>query len=318
MSALQIISYHYVRSLRQSIFPNLKGLDAEDFKQQLDYLQSEFVVVRTDEVLESLKTGCTLPEGATWLTFDDGFYDHYEIVFPELVKRGLSAAFFPPAQPILENKVLDVHKIHFIIASIEPNEFHSLLEKRFDEMKLDLKTGKTFSEFFEEFGFPGQFDGPLSAFAKRMLQFTLPEKERRDLIDQLFARIVSIDESEFARSLYLDVKQIEEMISEGMYFGSHGFRHHHLGRESAEDQLSDIQLGLEFLDGVGAQTADWVMCYPYGSYNLETIEILKRTKCLAALTVKSEIAQLGMDSRFELPRLDTNDLLSGQRTWSDS
>jgi peptidoglycan/xylan/chitin deacetylase (PgdA/CDA1 family) len=318
MPALQIISYHYVRSLSQSIFPNIRGLDTEDFKQQLDYLQSEFVVVRTDEVLESLKTGCTLPEGATWLTFDDGFYDHYETVFPELVRRGLSAAFFPPAQPILEYKVLDVHKIHFIIASIEPNKFHSLLKKRFDEMELGLKTGKAFSDFFKEFGSPGQFDAPLTAFAKRMLQFALPEKERKELIDQLFAQIVSIDETEFAQSLYLDVKQIMEMISGGMYFGSHGFRHHHLGRESAEDQLSDIQLGLKFLDGVGAQTADWVMCYPFGSYNVETIEILKRTKCLAAITVKSEIAQLDMGSRFELPRLDTNDLLAGQRTWLNS
>ena len=94
MSELQIISYHYVRNLIQSKYPKIKGLDVEVFKQQLDYLQSKFVIVRTEDVLKSLKSGRILPTGATWLTFDDGFYDHYETVFPELLTRGLSAAFF--------------------------------------------------------------------------------------------------------------------------------------------------------------------------------------------------------------------------------
>jgi len=117
MSALQIISYHYVRDLQNSKFPKIKGLDTKIFQQQLDYLQSEFHIVTTEQVIASLMTGIDLPDGATWLTFDDGFIDHYEVVFPELLSRGLTAAFFPPAQPILEHVVLDVHKIQTVLES---------------------------------------------------------------------------------------------------------------------------------------------------------------------------------------------------------
>ncbi len=315
MSALQIISYHYVRDLQNSKFPKINGLDTKIFQQQLDYLQSEFDIVTTDQVIASLMTGIDLPDGATWLTFDDGFIDHYEVVFPELSSRGLTAAFFPPAQPILENKVLDVHKIHFTIASTEPEELHKLIEVLFVEKDLESKTGKSFNEYFLEYGSPGQFDGPLPAFAKRMLQFALPESDRKLLINQLFNQVVTSDEDAFARSLYVTTSQIKEMIAGGMFFGSHGFRHHHLDRESAEDQLADIQLGLQFLDEVGASTREWVMCYPYGSYNDVTLGILKQTNCALAITVKSATAQVGSDSRYELPRLDTNDLLPGQRLW---
>ena len=315
MSALQIISYHYVRDLQNSKFPKIKGLDTKIFQQQLDYLQSEFNIVTTEQVIASLMTGIDLPDGATWLTFDDGFIDHYEVVFPELLSRGLMAAFFPPAQPILEHVVLDVHKIHFTIASTEPEELHNLLEVLFVEKDLERKTGKSFNEYFLEYGVPGQFDGPLPAFVKRMLQFALPASDRKLLINQLFNQVVTSDEDAFARSLYLTTSQIKEMIAGGMFFGSHGFRHHHLDRESAEDQLADIQLGLQFLDEVGASTREWVMCYPYGSYNDVTLSILKQTNCALAITVKSATAQVGSDSRYELPRLDTNDLLAGQRIW---
>jgi peptidoglycan/xylan/chitin deacetylase (PgdA/CDA1 family) len=315
MSALQIISYHYVRDLQNSKFPKIKGLDTKIFQQQLDYLQSEFKIVTTEQVIASLMTGIDLPDGATWLTFDDGFIDHYDVVFPELLSRGLTAAFFPPAQPILEHVVLDVHKIHFIIASTEPEQLHKLLEVLFAGKDLERKTGKSFNEYFLEYGVPGQFDGPLPAFAKRMLQFALPESDRKLLINQLFNQVVTSDEDAFARSLYLTTSQIKEMIAGGMFFGSHGFRHHHLDRESVEDQLADIQLGLQFLGEVGASTREWVMCYPYGSYNDATLSILKQTNCALAITVKSATAQVGSDSRYELPRLDTNDLLPGQRLW---
>ncbi|HIE82956.1 MAG TPA: polysaccharide deacetylase, partial [Dehalococcoidia bacterium] len=57
-----------------------------------------------------------LPSNACWLTFDDGFSDHYRTVFPILAKREISGTFFAPAGPLLERCVLDVHKIQFILA----------------------------------------------------------------------------------------------------------------------------------------------------------------------------------------------------------
>ena len=93
-----------------------------------------------------------------------------------------------------------------------------------------------------------------------------------------------------------------------MYVGSHGYNHLWLGKENHQTQLEEIEKYLVFLESVGAQTDDWVMCYPHGSYNGETLEILKAKGCLAGLTTKVGVADLQHHSHLEFPRLDTNDL----------
>ena len=58
-----------------------------------------------------------LPTGACLLTFDDGYIDHFETVFPILAENKIQGCFFQPAKAILAHEVLDVNKIHFILAS---------------------------------------------------------------------------------------------------------------------------------------------------------------------------------------------------------
>lgn len=49
------------------------------------------------------------------------------------------------------------------------------------------------------------------------------------------------------------------------------------------------------------------MCFPYGVYNSDTLEILKKKNFKAAFTTEVGIADLDRHTRFTLPRLDTND-----------
>ena len=50
-----------------------------------------------------------------FLTFDDGYKDHYDYVYPYLKERKIKGNFYPPIQVLKNNKVLDVNKIHFIL-----------------------------------------------------------------------------------------------------------------------------------------------------------------------------------------------------------
>ena len=50
------------------------------------------------------------------------------------------------------------------------------------------------------------------------------------------------------------------------------------------------------------------MCYPYGDYNQVTLDLIKKYKCSLGLTINPNIADIQKDSRYELPRLDTNDI----------
>ena len=51
MSRVHIIMYHYVRDLKNSRYPGIKGLDYELFKQQIAFLKEHFTIVTMEEVL---------------------------------------------------------------------------------------------------------------------------------------------------------------------------------------------------------------------------------------------------------------------------
>ena len=62
------------------------------------------------------------------LTFDDGYRDHYDFVFETLVKNNIKGAFYPPVDVVLSNKLLDVNKIHIILASADENKIFERLK----------------------------------------------------------------------------------------------------------------------------------------------------------------------------------------------
>ena len=53
------------------------------------------------------------------------------------------------------------------------------------------------------------------------------------------------------------------------------------------------------------------MCYPYGSYNADTLAILKEKNCIAGLTTKAGYANFKTEDVLELSRFDTNDTFLG-------
>ena len=108
--------YHYVRPINGSKFPNIKGLELESFRRQLDYLKENFSIVSTEQIVNAVNKSFSLPNNACWLTFDDGYKDHSRFVLPELLKRNLHGAFFPPRVAVENAVVLDVNLIHHILS----------------------------------------------------------------------------------------------------------------------------------------------------------------------------------------------------------
>ena len=83
--------------------------------------------------------------------------------------------------------------------------------------------------------------------------------------------------------------------------------HYWFDRISPEKQKHEIVSSLEFLEEVGAPTSDWIMCYPYGSYNDDTLSILKQYGAAIGLTTEVRKAEIFKDNPLTLPRFDTND-----------
>ena len=309
--SLTVVMYHYVRDLKYSRYPNIKGLDIALFKEQIAYLKKHYHFVTVEEVIDAFSNKTQLPEHSVLLTFDDAYSDHFANVFPLLEKEKIQGAFYPPVKAVTEHRVLDVNKIHFILASTPEEkvstllyEIAILLDKYREEYNL-----LPFEDYFNELAVANRFDTKEVIFVKRLLQVKLDERLRKIITDVLFQKIVGMDEAAFSRELYMSMDQIKCMVDCGMHIGSHGYDHYWLGSLSKEKQEFEIKKSIEFIKEVGGDIENWTICYPYGNYNDDTINILKQNGCKLGLTTRVDLASLdeGGDAIFKLPRLDTND-----------
>lgn len=316
MNRLYIVMYHYVRDLIHSRYPEIKGLDVKLFRQQIDYLCTHFNIVRIEEVIAWKTSGgrYSLPENATLLTFDDGYSDHYTYAFPILEEAGVQGSFFIPGKTFSIHQLLDVNKIHYILASVDTKR---LLIDLFERM--DYYRGKEFDypsneELFEEYAIQDRFDTKETVFVKRMLQTVLPEKVRNQIASDLFKKNVGITEEQLAYELYMTEEQIWTMKRHGMFIGLHGYDHYWLGSLSREQMEADITKALEVMDAFIDRKC-WVMNYPYGSYNDGVLQFIKSKGACLGLTTEVAVADLSSDDSLKLPRLDCNDFPPKSRNY---
>jgi peptidoglycan/xylan/chitin deacetylase (PgdA/CDA1 family) len=300
--------YHYVRPLRLTRFPKIKGLDLDLFEEQLGYLARHYSLITMEQLIDAIDSIGVLPPRPALLTFDDGYLDHYAYVFPKLAERKFQGSFFPPACSALDRKVLDVNKIHFTLASdVDPDHLVALIEQACRERAGEF--GLHALEHYRENYMVGNFLDPAGInYVKLMLQHALPLDLRRALIDQLFRRYVTSDEEAFASELYATVEQLRLMRSSGMHIGSHGDLHQWLGHLPKDAQEADIDRSLALLDAVGTAPAYRTMCYPYGDYNADTVDVIASRGFKLAFTTEVALSETTPAARYALPRLDTNHL----------
>jgi hypothetical protein len=72
-------------------------------------------------------------------------------------------------------------------------------------------------------------------------------------------------------------------------------------------QNEEIEKSIDFLSNIGAPIQNWIMCYPYGDYNLETLSILKEKNCVIGVTTVPKVARINNGQNLTLGRFDTND-----------
>jgi len=302
-----IVTYHYVRNLQHSRYPNIKGLFLSQFIKQLKYFEKHYQFVKIEDCIDSIYSGADLPPNAILLTFDDGYIDHYINVFPILEEKGIQGCFFPSAKAVLNHKILDVNKIHFLLASVSDTDLiihdvNSLLDKYRSQFSL-----KSNDYYFSKLAVANKFNTKEIIFIKRLLQVELVEELRNKILRKLFKKYVSNDEVGFSQELYMSTEQLKCMTRNGMYIGSHGHDHYRLNTLSPEKQREEIKLSIEFLGEIGSATNSWAMCYPHGAYNDSLINILKLNGCKLGLTIRNDIAKINKNNAFTLERLDTND-----------
>ena len=306
---LSISMYHYTRDLEHSRYPQIKGLAYDLFEQQLQFFEKNFSVVTMEEVIKAIDGRGELPDNALLLTFDDGYIDNFTVAMPLLKKYSMQGAFFIPGKTFTENVLLDVNKVHFVLASADnPKELVNDIYTLLDEARKtsEYKDIPSNAGLYAQYGIANRFDCADVVFCKRILQTAIPEKLRNEMSSKLFAKYVGLSESNFARELYMNHDQIKCMKDNGMFIGLHGYDHYWLGNLKEDEMKGDVDKALNVMSDFINKDA-WVMNYPYGSYNQNVIDYIKSKGCVLGLTTIVNNADLTEENRFTLQRLDCND-----------
>ena len=306
-SSISVVMYHYVREIKNSKYPNLKGLEYKTFKKQIDYFCKNFNILNNNDFIDIISSQKIPSKPSILLTFDDGYIDHYKYVFPYLKKKKIQGIFYPPKK-VIENKiVLDVNKIHFILEKEQNRkkiltEIKNYLKRKNYKISIDKVT--------QEIDLRNRWDDKETILIKRLLQFYLPRIIREKTINHLFKKILNTSLKSFSKKIYMNSNHLKEMFSENMSFGSHGVNHRWMEHLTKKEQEKEIKDSINYFTRLKIVDKNFSFCYPYGSFNQVTINLLKKYNISYSFTTKPKsINRRNISNYFTYPRFDTNDFI---------
>jgi peptidoglycan/xylan/chitin deacetylase (PgdA/CDA1 family) len=308
MSHVLVAMYHYVRDAAGSAFPSLHALGVQDFERQLDCLEAAGEPLSCDQLVDDLAARRAPDHARVLLTFDDGFVDHGETVFPRLRARGWRGVFFLAGATLGRRpRVLNVHKTHFLMARMGADAFAAAVQMKHATKALRQgAAGERLSRTVDVY----RYDGAVAtADVKHLLNYELPIETADRILDELFAEHIG-DETGFARSLYLSTDAIREMAAGGMTFGYHSARHRVLSRLGVDQQRRELAEGVALIRDLTGQ-ARVPFCFPYGhshTFTADTTALVEAAGYACAFTTERRLARPDRDDRFRVPRFDTRDL----------
>lgn len=114
-----ILMYHHVMdsaAAKEILATNL-NVPVSVFREQMDYLIGKgYHVVSLDELLAGIRSN-SLPSKPVVLTFDDGYRDFYEVVFPILKEKNLKATVFVISQFIGGSRYVEWWQLKEMVGS---------------------------------------------------------------------------------------------------------------------------------------------------------------------------------------------------------
>ena len=218
---MNILMLHDIRKYDKFFFSERYKLPSFLTTQQFNNIINNLINNKTN--ILSLNDSLTISDknilsNLTVLTFDDGLQDHLSIA-RDLASKNIKACFFVPSGPVLENSIIDSHKIQFILASTSSEKIINYIKKNYED---------NFNESANNLNkyFISRWQN--NVWSKEMVFITRFFREfekkiwKRELIDKLFFDYVTNDSIAFSSEFYLNINDVKEIASLGHNIGGHG------------------------------------------------------------------------------------------------
>lgn len=281
---MRVYMFHYVTKEF-----NYYHFDVDLFEKTLIQLKKDYSIISLKEFDHIYNNG--REQNYVLLTFDDATIDHYQKVYPILLKHNCSGLFFVSSCNFT-NKILDIQIIHQLLAL---NKFDEIYNDLMSELK---KNGDKINERI----LFNALDNEKEKIFKQILQYKLPYLIRKKILNKL---ILKYNISTKNNDYYISVNNLKEMKKNGMYFGIHTSNHPNLKLLNYKQQYKEINDNLLLLLKNKLAENDLLsIAYPFGLYNEDTFKVLKE------LNIKYGFKAFNsaIENKFEINRIDCNEL----------
>lgn len=282
MKKVLCLLYHRVKDTEDDVYRI--SVKPDVFERQMQFLKENYQIIRFEEDWESCDG-----ENAVVITFDDGYWDNYEIAFPILERLQIPATFFISAGHIGTGEEFWWDKLVSLVSQEKSYPLKFTLE---DELFHYTWNTGTMAERLE-----------LAKSLRYLLRMERDEKKFYDWIRQLQQWSGSYDADPQNRLMtWDDVRHMAQ--SRHITIGGHTMVHRSLGSLSDDRQKDEIQGSVQKLEAEIGQSVT-VFSYPFGGnmdYNKVTIDLLKENGIQKSATTRIAAWSKGI-SEYEIPRL---------------
>jgi peptidoglycan/xylan/chitin deacetylase (PgdA/CDA1 family) len=304
--SLLVVNYHYIGEEVYS--RGIYNIQPGSFEKQLDALHNlGFIFIGINDLHEIIYRKKPITNDKLCLiTFDDGLKQSFDLGYYILNKKGIPSIFYVPSSIVDGDKVLDVHKFHYVLTKMSNKEILSAVPREYSRQLNNLPDDLVGGQY--------PWDDSQTAKIKYFLNFLLNLEEKSKLIFDLFASLIS-SEIPFAKNLYMSIENVK-ILGVNSSLGSHAISHNPLSNLNDEDLYSELSQSKLKLENISSSPVTSIS-YPYGgssSINQNVITLAKKTGYLSGFTMLS-----GLNSRYDLlnnafgiKRFDTNDVPEGK------
>jgi peptidoglycan/xylan/chitin deacetylase (PgdA/CDA1 family) len=296
--------YHFVNSESDSIlFSGMHGVKEKDFEKQLKNLLKSGCILTEADIKDAAFKEKYPNDDHFYLTFDDGFKQHFDNVYPLLKDYGIHGSFFVPSMALETGKIPLVEKQRVLQYNLFTNYeeflniFCSLVRAKFEKMSFCYPSDdnvRNCRDYLKEYTFYS--DG--ERYFRKIRNEYLNNGEFQLIINEIFEKFYSTD-YKFINEYYLSIQDLKTMQKNGMVIGGHTYSHPFLNKLPVNQIKHEVEKGMVFLRNKVDKDIN-SFAYPFGAFNDNVIKCLKQSGIDYAFDTRTE----GPSTRFNIRRND--------------
>ncbi len=295
-----IVSYRYCHP-PQSFLNGMPAISPEELDRHLRVLKQNFVCTTVGELMNP---DAPLPEVVAVVTFDDGLKDVLDYALPVLQRWQIPATVYCWSVPLLERRMLNVHRGHLLQAKLGTGRFD-------EEFRRALASDGPASVDAETVELADFYRDPHGAGPRVTTPPNFEQAHARlDVVfRQLFERFIG-EEQEFAARLYLAPDEVRRCQDAGLEIGVHGHQDLVLSLLGEDQQRRELQAAADyFRRALRLRTLHY--SYPHGAWNAVTERLLPETGYSSAVTrIAAIVKPADLSRHFRLPRFDAREVFA--------